>query len=77
MSFKKRTVFIFMFIILFSTKRFKVSVVTEPDASKLTVPEKKRSDSEPSEVVAVINEGYKNLERAVENCYAFKPGKIK
>lgn len=45
--------------------RFKVSVVTEPDVSKL----------EPqTDAVCVINDAYKTLERVVENCYAYKPG---
>lgn len=51
--------------------RFKVSVVTEPDLNKLAVPERK---CEEQQVVSVINDAYKNLEKVVENCYSIKPG---
>lgn len=53
--------------------RFKVSVVTEPDLNKLTVPEKR---NEEEKVVSVINEAYKSLEKVVESCYSMKPGEL-
>lgn len=52
--------------------RFKVSVVTEPDLNKLVVPEKKDG----GDVVSVINDAYKSLEKVVESCYSLKPGAL-
>lgn len=58
--------------------RFKVSVVTEPDLSKLAVPEKKKSECEEQQqtgdVASVINDAYKSLEKVVDSCYSIKPG---
>lgn len=67
--------------------RFKVSVVTEPDQSKLTVPEKRKSGAELSvafdngketekDIVGVINDAFKDLEKAVSTSYAVKPGEL-
>lgn len=67
--------------------RFKVSVVTEPDQSKLTIPEKKDNEEvvkavkeeegaeKGPDVASVINESYKSLEKAVASIYSVKPGK--
>lgn len=63
--------------------RFKVSVVTEPDQSKLNVPEKK--DGVQTQAVAescekqldflnVINKTYENLEKVVSTTLSALPG---
>lgn len=55
--------------------RFKVSVVTEPDPTKLAVPEKTNNKNEcDGAVVGVINDAYKSLEKVVDSCYSIKPG---
>lgn len=61
--------------------RFKVSVVTEPDQSKLNVPEKRDCERTQSvaekqpDVLNVINKTYKNLEEVVCATYSALPGR--
>lgn len=62
-----------------------MSVVTEPDLTKLNLPEKRNSETETPpivaevtkaqpDVVALINDAYRNLETVVDGCYSVKPG---